>query len=95
MFFQALSLLFRAFLIPTRAVPEFRMVVAADHGDALGQAGKVAQVLRQEDTSLPVEIAAGRIREQRAHLALLQTVPGAANPSGTRDRYVPYERRKD
>ena len=49
-------------LVPARAVPEFRMVVAADDGHVLREAGIVPQILRQENAALRVRLAARRAR---------------------------------
>lgn len=43
--------------LPGGAVPELRVVVAADDGDVLHQAGKIPQLLRQERPALRVKLA--------------------------------------
>ncbi len=52
------------------------MIVAADDRDALAQAGKLAQILRQENAALTVELAACGKRKQRAHFFLLDVGHG-------------------
>ena len=53
------------------------MIVAADHGHVLCEARIFPQILGNEGSALPVQLAAGGMGEKRTHLPLLHKGHGA------------------